>query len=259
MSHLWPRIAAVTTWHSAGLRPPHRGATTASRSTASASACRTGAGRRPGFDAHAAQATERSRRAARRRSGAYTLNRSPRTKPTSVRLRAAGGVDRERRRRAHRDEGAEPGGPRLLHHLEARPPADEQPEPGAPGARPASSIAPTTLSTALWRPTSSRTQRDRCRRRSNTAAACTAPVAAEQRLLRRAPGRARERSSSSGIGVVGAAAAPGGGTCRRAVRCRTTRSSTTSCRAGRRHRRPAAGLDGHDVELAVDRADPLAQ
>ncbi len=46
---------------------------------------------------------------------------------------AARRVDRERRRRADRDERREPRRPRLLHHLDARPSADEEAEIG--GAR----------------------------------------------------------------------------------------------------------------------------
>ena len=63
----------------------------------------------------------------------------------------------QRRRRAHRHQRGEPGGPRLLHHLEAGPARHPQrPSPSA-GSAPSSRRRPTTLSTALWRPMSSRT------------------------------------------------------------------------------------------------------
>ena len=80
-----------------------------------------------------------------------------------------------------RDDGGEPGGPRLLHDLEAGPAADPQAEIGAPAAVPSSSKRPTTLSTALCRPMSSRTT-TASPVRSKAAAACTAAGGVEQPL-----------------------------------------------------------------------------
>ena len=71
---------------------------------------------------------------------------------------AVGGeLDGQRRRRADADEDRRAGDGGLLHELEREPPADAQ-QPACSGSAPSSSARPTTLSIALWRPTSSRTQ-----------------------------------------------------------------------------------------------------
>ena len=67
-------------------------------------------------------------------------------------------LDRERRGRADGDEDRTPGDRRLLHELEREPPADAQ-DVRREREQSVRNAQPTTLSIALWRPTSSRTHR----------------------------------------------------------------------------------------------------
>ena len=66
-------------------------------------------------------------------------------------------LDRERRRRADRDEDRAAGDGRLLHELEREPSADAEHVRRERQQSPSRNAQPTTLSIALWRPTSSRT------------------------------------------------------------------------------------------------------
>ncbi len=66
-----------------------------------------------------------------------------------------GGLDREVGRRRHGADDRDAGDGRLLDDLEAHPPADHQ-DPLVEGIAFARTCDPTSLSSALWRPTSSR-------------------------------------------------------------------------------------------------------
>ena len=116
--------------------------------------------------------------------------------------RLASEVDREAGRRTHGDEAADAGGDGLLDELEACPATDH--EAGGAGVAPARTRVPITLSTALWRPTSSRTTsmtsvggrpaRPRARRRCARRAA--GPRAAGPGAAGRPRGRGPRRSTS---------------------------------------------------------------
>ena len=173
----------------------------------------------------------RPARAHRRSSGRRGRSRPAQPGPP-------GGRHRQRRRRAHRHDGREPGGPRLLHDLERGPAADVQAQVRRPGSRPSSSSRPTTLSTALWRPTSSRTSR-------------IAPVAVERGggvhragARRTDPGRARTRSGTAGQHVERDRREPacsGSSRSRQLVERRRAAQPARRrgrCQAGRRHRAP---------------------
>ena len=73
----------------------------------------------PDLGAHGAQATEARLRGVQ-------VEAVVTHEPGEHESRSAGGVDGQRRRCAHGDEGGEPGRPGLLHHLDRRPTADEQ-------------------------------------------------------------------------------------------------------------------------------------
>ena len=159
-SHLWPSIAAGTTWWPDASRDLHRGddGLRSSAAVGLQKRCSTPrSARRADRFAHPVEATRGSAVAARCAPARVHVaaGRRGRTRRASCpAVRAVSTASAVGALTATSD--AEPGRPRLLHHLEARPPADEQPHPCA-GSRPSSSSRPTTLSTALWRPTSSRT------------------------------------------------------------------------------------------------------
>ena len=69
---------------------------------------------------------------------------------------ALGDADRQRRRRRDGDDDRDARRGGLLHHLEARAAGDQRVARGRIEL-PARTSAPITLSSALWRPTSSRT------------------------------------------------------------------------------------------------------
>ena len=100
------------------------------------------------------------------------MSRSSRAKPARVRPAGAGGLDGEGRRGAHRDHAprSRPPTPSARSRSDARP-LTNRPRSAA-GSAPSSSRRPTTLSTALCRPMSSRTtstSRRRGRRRRRRA------------------------------------------------------------------------------------------
>ena len=193
-------------------------------------ACRTGAGRpgpisvrmRPGYEG--------------RRRGVH-VEAVAADEPDERQPGPAGGVHGERGRRADGDERAEAGGPRLLHHLHRRPAADEQPAAGGRqlAGRAAARRRPCRRRCGGRRPRGSAGSSPS---RSNAAAACTAPVVGEQALAVEHPvGHGGEHRGVDRLGS--AAAAPAGRAARRSGRCRTTRSSTTSCRAAASASAPA--------------------
>ena len=158
----------------------------------------------------------------------------------------------ERGRCAHRHDGAEARRPRLLHDLEAGPAADVEAEVGGRAAR--------RRGAADRRP---------CRRRcggrcppappaarpsrSKAAAACTAPVAANRSWsgCTRAGTSARsstDQGAPTGSGVDARPHLLDGGRPAHAAR-RGARAQARRRDGGR-----AAGVDAHDVELALDRA-----
>ena len=119
----------------------------------------------------------------------------------------------------------------------------------SPAASSASSIAPTTLSTALCRPTSSRTS-PTSPVASNTAAACTAPVASN-RICRSATsvGHASQEVERHRARV---------GQCRQAIAQLVDLLATAPATARRRRTEPwcrrrsaTTGIDGDHVELGL--------
>ena len=96
-----------------------------------------------------------------RHGSVYTVSRPSRTKPQRVIPRSCASSTASEdgaptaATRAARDR-------RLLHELEREPPADAEDRVGE-RQQPSRNAQPTTLSSALWRPTSSRTQRARPR------------------------------------------------------------------------------------------------
>ena len=162
----------------------------------------------------------------------------------------AGRLDGEGRRRAHRDHRAEPGGPGLLHDLEAGPPADVEAEVGR-GQR--------ARRAGAGRPPCRRRCGGRCPRapasgspvRSNAAAACTAPV----RSNRSWSGRTRSGTAASTSMRPGRAApAIGAMRARRSsidVEPHSPHADVVVATPRLGHRRGAAGVDAHDVELAL--------
>ena len=105
--------------------------------------------------------------------------------PVQAEARLPRQVRPRRRRRADRDQRADAPGDGLLHQLEPGPAADHQARLAE--SAPASTRAPVTLSTALCRPTSSRTTRS-SPSAVNRPAACTPPVRREDRLALAQPG-----------------------------------------------------------------------
>ena len=110
-----------------------------------------------------------------------------------------GGADRERRRRRDRDDARRADHRRLLHHLD-RHAAGQQHDAVDPRASPARASAPTSLSSALCRPTSSRTATRpglaaaRTPRHERRASARLSTCAWRQRVERRADRRGREHA-----------------------------------------------------------------
>ena len=172
-SHLCPSIAAVTTWPSAASKAL----------TAAAGRLSVDGRRRPAEEVEDAEAGlgahgVRLRAGLAWPSSAYTLKRSPRTKPTSVRpARRAAWTASAVGALTATSEPKPAAQAFCTISTEARP-LTNSPRPVA-GSSPASSIAPTTLSTALWRPTSSRVS-STVPSRSKAAAAWTAPVLANR-------------------------------------------------------------------------------
>ena len=116
------------------------------------------------------------------------------------------------------------------------------------GSSPSSSARPTTLSIALWRPTSSRTQQQRRRRRRRGPVACRPPVRVEAGLAQAA--RAGSRAARAARRGPGAAAAARG---RRPPRARPSRRprTTTSCRSAGAPRRRAPAAASTSTTLAA--------
>ena len=109
--------------------------------------------------------------------------------------------DGQRAGRAHGDEDrrARDGG--LLHELEREAPAHAQHVP-CNGSRPSSSARPTTLSIALWRPTSSRTTSELAARREQ-AGGVQAARALERRLAQPVGEAGEERAVIARPGAAG--------------------------------------------------------
>ena len=93
-----------------------------------------------------------ARRSATARCRRSRGHRAPSRRPS---CRGRRELDRERRRRADRDQDRAAGHGRLLHELEREPAADAQ-DASRERQPPSRNAQPTTLSIALWRPTSSR-------------------------------------------------------------------------------------------------------
>ena len=106
---------------------------------------------------------------------------------------AARRVDGQARRRRDGAQHRDAGHGRLLHELEARAARDRARRSCASGVAPASSACRSSLSSALCRPTSSRTSDQLARRRVNRPVACRPPVRSNVRCA------ARRRSGSSPI------------------------------------------------------------
>ena len=168
------------------------------------------------------------------------------------------GLDRQRRRCAHGHDRGEPGRPRLLHDLERCPTAHGRARGRSPAARSSSSRRPTTLSTALCRPTSSRTTMHLAvaierRRGVHRTGRCRTALAAR---------RARSGTCASTVERERLAGRP-------ADRAAST-SSSIDCDPHSPHDdvvvvsrgvgtgASAAGLDAHHVELGLDRGPGAA-
>ena len=169
-------------------------------------AARCGAGSRLASSIAAPLSTMRS-------APAYTLNRSSRTKPSSVMPASRASSTARLDGGAHRRHDGHAGHRRLLDQLEARPPAEQQRRGRRAAGAPRAARRPTSLSTALCRPTSSRTSSS-MPRASKSAARVQAPGRLEHRLRRaqgRRAARARRCASSRGPrrrGVASVARAP---------------------------------------------------
>jgi hypothetical protein len=217
----------VITWHSAAC-----GASMACGDHLAIDRCGRGAEQVEDADArfHAHVGRLPSGRAGRARAASEPLGRVHVERVVAGRTRRGSGWPGGRpTRRApwvrSRPPGREAGRPRLLDHLDARPPADEQAETGggqaalrAAGAdHLVDGVVPADVLANQVDGRRRRTPRRRGRRRS-----------IEQPLVAHGAGH-RPRTSSGSIGRCRTATAAV--TCRRAGRCRTTRSSTRWFRA----------------------------
>ena len=156
--------------------------------------------------------------------------------PDQRHAEARRGLDREAGGRRDRAQDGHAGGRRLLHQLEAgaaRTPARWSDS----GTFPSSSRLPISLSSALWRPTSSR-RSSSCPSRSNSPAACSPPVRSNTRCaVAQDVGQRAEQRRARHREALGDRRA-GDLDLRRSRPCRRRRSSTwrRSCAAGRRRR-----------------------
>ena len=125
------------------------------------------------------------------------------------------------------------------------------------GSAPSSSSRPTTLSTALWRPMSSRTTIG-SPRRSHAAAACTAPVR-PNKVWAATARSGSEASTSSDHGAWSGSGSSRARSSSIAVEPHMPQDDVVVPTTGRRGRCQAAGVDLDDVELGVDGANRSTQ